>query len=115
MLIDIPTGKGVKVETVDQARALARDFIELGKRLGQYVEVAVTYGGQPIGHTVGPALEAREALSTLMTGKGPGSLIEKATGLAGGILLEMGGEPHHREWARRWPGRSSKVERPGRR
>ncbi|ASI98976.1 AMP phosphorylase [Thermococcus celer] len=90
VLIDIPTGKGVKVETVDQARALARDFIELGKRLGQYVEVAVTYGGQPIGHTVGPALEAREALSTLMTGKGPGSLIEKATGLAG-ILLEMGG------------------------
>ncbi|WP_297065844.1 AMP phosphorylase [Thermococcus sp.] len=90
VLIDIPTGKGVKVETVDQARALARDFIELGKRLGQYVEVAITYGGQPIGHTVGPALEAREALSALMTGKGPGSLIEKATGLAG-ILLEMGG------------------------
>ncbi|MDV3103153.1 AMP phosphorylase [Thermococcus waiotapuensis] len=90
ILIDIPTGKGVKVETVDQARALAKDFIELGKRLGQYVEVAITYGGQPIGHTVGPALEAKEALLALMTGKGPGSLIEKATGLAG-ILLEMGG------------------------
>ncbi|WP_456368357.1 AMP phosphorylase [Thermococcus sp.] len=90
VLIDIPTGKGVKVESLEEARALARDFIELGKRLGQYVEVAITYGGQPIGHTVGPALEAREALSALMTGKGPGSLIEKATGLAG-ILLEMGG------------------------
>ncbi len=90
VLIDIPTGKGVKVETMEEARSLARDFIELGKRLGQYVEVAITYGGQPIGHTVGPALEAREALSALMTGKGPGSLIEKATGLAG-ILLEMGG------------------------
>jgi len=90
VLIDIPTGKGVKVETVDEARSLSRDFIELGRRLGQYVEVAITYGGQPIGHTVGPALEAREALSALMTGKGPGSLIEKATGLAG-ILLEMGG------------------------
>nr|WP_206206010.1 AMP phosphorylase [Thermococcus sp. JdF3] len=90
VLIDIPTGKGVKVESVDQARALARDFIELGKRLGQYVEVAITYGGQPIGHTVGPALEAREALQALMAGTGPGSLIEKATGLAG-VLLEMGG------------------------
>ena len=90
VLIDIPTGKGVKVETMEEARSLARDFIELGKRLGQYVEVAITYGGQPIGHTVGPALEAREALSALMTGKGPGSLIEKALGLAG-ILLEMGG------------------------
>lgn len=90
VLIDIPAGKGVKVESVEAARSLARDFIELGKRLGQYVEVAITYGGQPVGHTVGPALEAREALRTLMTGKGPGSLVEKATGLAG-ILLEMGG------------------------
>jgi len=90
VLIDIPTGKGVKVENVEEARSLARDFIELGKRLGQYLEVAITYGGQPIGHTVGPALEAREAVEALMTGKGPGSLIEKAVGLAG-ILLEMGG------------------------
>ncbi len=90
VLIDIPTGKGVKVESIADARSLARDFIELGKRLGQYIEVAITYGGQPIGHTVGPALEAREAMEALMTGKGPGSLIEKAVGLAG-ILLEMGG------------------------
>ncbi|MDK2869678.1 MAG: phosphorylase [Pyrococcus sp.] len=90
ILIDIPTGKGAKVESVEEARSLARDFIELGKRLGQYVEVAITYGGQPIGYTVGPALEAKEALETLMTGKGPGSLVEKAIGLAG-LLLEMGG------------------------
>ncbi len=90
VLIDIPAGRGVKVENLEEARSLSRDFIELGKRLGQYVEVAVTYGGQPIGHTVGPALEAREALQALMSGQGPGSLIEKATGLAG-ILLEMGG------------------------
>ncbi|AAL81731.1 AMP phosphorylase [Pyrococcus furiosus DSM 3638] len=90
ILIDIPTGKGAKVESMEEARSLARDFIELGKRLGQYVEVAITYGGQPIGYTVGPALEAKEALETLMTGRGPGSLVEKAIGLAG-LLLEMGG------------------------
>ncbi|WP_048151637.1 AMP phosphorylase [Palaeococcus ferrophilus] len=90
VLIDIPTGKGVKVETMEEARFLAKSFIELGKRLGQYVEVAITYGGQPVGHTVGPALEARELMETLISGKGPGSLVEKATGLAG-ILLEMGG------------------------
>jgi len=75
---------------MEQARSLAKDFIELGKRLGQYVEVAITYGGQPVGHSVGPALEARELMETLIHGKGPGSLVEKATGLAG-IILEMGG------------------------
>ncbi|AEC51101.1 thymidine phosphorylase [Pyrococcus sp. NA2] len=90
ILIDIPTGKGAKVETIEEARSLGKDFIELGKRLGQYVEVAITYGGQPIGYTVGPALEAKEALETLINGKGPGSLVEKALGLAG-LLLEMGG------------------------
>jgi AMP phosphorylase len=37
---------------------------------------------------VGPALEAREALIAL-EGKGPASLVEKSTALAG-ILLEMG-------------------------
>ncbi len=49
----------------------------------------MTYGSQPVGHAIGPALEAKEALETLMGG-GPPSLIEKSTGLAG-ILLEMGG------------------------
>jgi AMP phosphorylase len=89
VLIDIPTGPGVKAGTIDMARAWAHDFMELGHRLGIQVETAITYGGQPVGYAVGPALEAQEALETLQ-GKGPGSLIEKATSLAG-IMLESGG------------------------
>ncbi|MDI6883563.1 MAG: AMP phosphorylase [Hadesarchaea archaeon] len=89
ILIDIPTGPGSKVEQIEEARDLARDFIELGHRLGVQVESAVTYGGQPVGYAVGPALEAKEALETLR-GNGPGSLVEKATSLAG-IMLELGG------------------------
>ncbi len=89
ILIDIPTGHGAKVEAMDQARSLAHDFMELGRRLDVQVEVAITYGGQPVGYAVGPALEAREALETLR-GNGPGSLVEKATSLAG-AMLELGG------------------------
>jgi AMP phosphorylase len=89
LALDIPTGKGAKVETFDKARKLGNDFIELGNRLGIKVRCGITYGGQPVGHTVGPALEAKEALETLM-GKGPNSLIEKATSLAG-MLFEMTG------------------------
>jgi len=89
LVIDIPMGHGVKVQTLEKANALAKDFIELGSRVGIEIEAAITYGSQPVGHTVGPALEAKEALEALM-GKGPTSLIEKSTGLAG-ILLEMGG------------------------
>lgn len=89
VLIDIPTGPGAKVVRVNDARDLAHDFLELGHKLNVEVETALTYGGQPVGYTVGPVLEAQEALETL-AGKGPGSLIEKATGLAG-IMLEFGG------------------------
>ena len=89
VVLDIPTGRGAKIKTNDEANDLAADFIELGRRLGIRVECGVTFGEQPLGHTIGPALEAREALSTIM-GKGPADLREKATSLAG-ILLEMVG------------------------
>ncbi|MEM4202037.1 MAG: thymidine phosphorylase, partial [Candidatus Hadarchaeum sp.] len=89
ILIDIPTGPGAKVESVEEARNFAHDFIELGHKLRVQVEAAVTYGGQPVGHNIGPALEAKEALEALL-GRGPGSLIEKSTSLAA-IMLELGG------------------------
>jgi len=90
VLIDLPTGPGTKLVGEGEARSLAHDFLELGRRLGVRVEVALTYGGQPLGRAVGPALEAREALEAL-AGGGPNSLREKAVGLAG-MMLEMGGK-----------------------
>jgi AMP phosphorylase len=89
IVIDIPVGPGAKVESMEDGRQLAHDFIELARRLNVQLEAALTYGGQPIGYAIGPALEAREALAAL-TGEGPGSLIGKATGLAG-LMLELGG------------------------
>ena len=87
VIIDIPTGRGTKTKTIGQAEALAYDFIDLGKRLGTNVQCAITFGEQPIGYAIGPALEAREALSTIL-GNGPIDLKEKATNVAG-ILFEM--------------------------
>jgi AMP phosphorylase len=91
VIIDIPMGPGTKVPDEDEARDLARDFIELGEGLDVDVEVAVTYGGQPVGHTVGPALEANEALEALRNEETASqSLVEKSVAVAG-VLLEMGG------------------------
>ncbi len=90
VIIDIPMGPGTKVLDEGAARRMARDFIDLGERLEMRVDCAVTYGGQPVGHTVGPSLEANEALRALRydpeASKG---LIEKSTALAG-MVLEMG-------------------------
>ncbi|MEM0086474.1 MAG: AMP phosphorylase, partial [Zestosphaera sp.] len=89
LVIDIPTGREAKVENIEEARNLSSLFVQVGSKLKLGVRCAITYGGQPIGYTVGPALEALEALETLM-GSGPMSVREKAVALAG-LVLEIAG------------------------
>jgi len=89
VLVDIPVGKGAKIENNDTAAKLAQKFIELGKRLGIYVECIITDGSAPIGAGIGPALEARDCLLVL-DNKGPIELMNKSLDLAG-ILLELSG------------------------
>ena len=89
IVIDIPTGRGAKIKDLAEAYTLASDFVDLGKRLHMNIQCALTYGEQPLGRAVGPALEAKEALSTIM-GNGPDDLKEKAITLAG-MLFEMVG------------------------
>ena len=88
--IDIPTGRGVKVPTVRAATELSNKFVELGKKLGMNVSCVSTIGNQPIGYSVGPALEAREALKTLIKGSGPPDLIDKTASLSA-ILFSFAG------------------------
>jgi AMP phosphorylase len=98
MVLDIPTGRGTKVKTIGEADLLAKDFMELGRRLDIQVQCAVTYGEQPVGHTIGPALEAREALGVLMGEAEAPDLVDKATNIAG-ILFEMSGKKNGKQTA----------------
>ncbi|MHA1169005.1 MAG: thymidine phosphorylase, partial [Candidatus Hodarchaeales archaeon] len=92
LALDIPCGPGTKVANIEEGKRIAHRFSELGRQLDIRIESGITYGNQPIGHAIGPALEAREALSSLKTPKSaPESLIGKSTALAG-ILLEMSGK-----------------------
>ena len=92
LVLDIPCGPGTKFPTPEDGRSFAHLFKKIGRNVGIEAECATTLAHQPIGHAVGPAIEAKEALSLLRDySAGPNSLIEKSTGLAG-ILLEMGGK-----------------------
>ena len=93
VIIDIPIGREAKIKTVEDAHELADDFIELGRKLGIHVACGITLGEQPLGHAIGPALEAREALLTLQ-GKGPKDLVEKATVLCDILFNETGQKNH---------------------
>jgi len=90
LVVDIPCGRGTKVKTIGDASLLARDFIELGKKLLIKVNCAITYGEQPLGYAIGPALEAREALEILMRKRNVVDVMEKATSLSS-ILFKMVG------------------------
>lgn len=90
VVIDIPTGRGTKIKTIGDANILAEDFIELGNKLNMKVEGVITDGEQPVGYTIGPALEAREALEVIMRKRNVPDLVDKASHLAG-VLLEMTG------------------------
>ncbi|NLL94436.1 MAG: AMP phosphorylase [Thermoplasmatales archaeon] len=100
LLVDIPTGAGTKVPTLEEGRAYVRDFTQLGQILGIHVECALTYADQPIGQAIGPKVEARECIRILEGHKHPSSVIEKACDLAG-MILEMGGIPNGPAEARR--------------
>lgn len=90
LVVDIPTGRGAKVKTTGEADLLARDIIELGRRLGIHTHCVVTFGEQPIGNTVGPALEAKEALEVLMNQKKVPDLIDKTCNIAGSMFELLG-------------------------
>lgn len=102
LVLDIPIGTGTKFPTQKKGRKFAYRFKEIANRMGIESTCVLTSADQPIGHAVGPALEAREALRLLFNPEaGPSSLLNKATDIAG-ILLEMAGkasEYHGKELA----------------
>ena len=46
--------------TKDEIYSIIRDIVD--HNLSELEIAGITYGGHPVGHAVGPALEAREAL-----------------------------------------------------
>ncbi|MBN2881315.1 AMP phosphorylase [Candidatus Woesearchaeota archaeon] len=91
VLIDIPVGKGAKIEDMKVAKELKGQFETISKRLGMKCKVAITDGSQPIGKGIGPALEARDVLYTLMNDpKGSPDLKEKGITLATEMYLLSG-------------------------
>lgn len=87
LLIDIPVGRGAKIEKKKDAEKLKRRFEIIGKKLGMIIKVVITDGKQPIGNGIGPALEAIDVLRIFRNDKdAPQDLKEKSIELAGEIL-----------------------------
>lgn len=89
ILLDVKTGLGAFMQTLEEARALARLMISIGELVGCKVETLLSDMNQPLGEAVGNALEVREALETL-AGRGPADFREHCLTVSA-HMLRLGG------------------------
>jgi len=90
VVIDLPVGPDVKINSKAKAEAMAERFVAVGKNLGMHVEVVLTDGTEPSGKAFGPALEAKYVLE-ILEGKFFDNLAQKSCELAG-VILEIVGK-----------------------
>jgi len=86
LVLDVKVGKGAFMKTREDARLLARTMVELGTGMGKEVIALLTSMDEPLGCTVGNALETREAIE-ILAGAGPADLLEITLELAAEMLL----------------------------
>jgi pyrimidine-nucleoside phosphorylase len=92
LVLDVKVGLGAFMKTESEARELARALIGIGRRMGKPTRALLSDMDQPLGRTVGNALEVAEAVEVL-EGAGPADLRELTLQLAVEMLeLGRGGE-----------------------
>src|SRR6187455_1864130 len=75
IVLDVKVGDGAFMKTLEDARVLALEMLELGRRAGKEVTCLLTDMDQPLGAAVGNALEIAEARDTVR-GEGPPDFTE---------------------------------------
>ena len=69
ILLDVTVGEGAFMKNLEDARALARTMVDLGKAVGRRTTAVITDMSQPLGTSIGNRLEILEALD-ILRGKG---------------------------------------------
>jgi pyrimidine-nucleoside phosphorylase len=91
LLMDVKCGSGAFMESLEDARELARGLVTIGTALRKRVSALITQMNQPLGDTIGNALEVRESIE-LLKGGGPADSREVTVRLCAEMLLLCGME-----------------------
>jgi pyrimidine-nucleoside phosphorylase len=86
LVLDVKVGSGAFMKKSEDAEYLAGLMVETGKRMGKKVVALITNMDQPLGRTVGNAMEVAECIEVL-NGGGPADLRELSIELAAWMLF----------------------------
>jgi len=86
LVLDVKCGDGAFMSRERDARALAESMATIGRSLGKPVQALLTRMDEPLGRSVGNALEVKEAIACLR-GTGPADLTDLSLDLAAEMLL----------------------------
>lgn len=86
IVLDVTTGDGAFMKSLDDARRLAHTMVRIGKLANRQTMAVVSDMSQPLGEAIGNSLEIVEAIETLQ-GKGPEDLVEMCYALGSQMVV----------------------------
>lgn len=89
ILLDVKTGRGAFMDSLERSVRLARVMVAIGENAGKRTIALVTDMDEPLGCAIGNALEVAEAVESLK-GRGPRDLQKVCIELAANMLLLAG-------------------------